>query len=247
MRAKYNTYTLPEGRWSISKVMHSNENTARQEMTVTHKVDIDGHLSGANAAAIEAQYTLLTAAYATNGFDFIVFLPSGRISDRLSLLSRGSLAGVRVMQKPSIQSLEHGQYALYLPVKISLEAEYISGTSAMLTAFEETLDFEGGGPLFDWYRPIRGLPSKGFVRQADTYRATQSGKAVGFGDYPSLGTISGAPGPIFGIELLNRNPKVSRGSPEKRGLVYINWPISWTYEFESSSPLFGSPNRWPFQ
>lgn len=247
MRAKYNNYVLPEGRWNISKTMTSNENAARQELTITHQVSIDGMLQGASAAVIEAQYTLLMLAYSVNNFDFIVYLPSGIISQRLSLFALGSLGGVRVMQKPSLQGLENAQYTTYLPVKIALEAEYGSDNAPdkALSSFDETLNFDGGGPLFDWYRPIKGLPTKGQVRQADTYRAVQSGKATGFGSYPQLGTVSGAPSPIFGIDALNKNPQVSLGSPEKRGSVYINWPISWEYSFESASPLFGVPNRWP--
>lgn len=247
MQAKYNTFTFPEGRWSIVKTIQSNENDARQELTVTHRVEIDGRLQATSAAGIEAQYSLLTAAYNTNNFDFIVYLPTGAVSDRLSLLKEGAIGGVRVTQKPSIGPLENGQYVTYLPVKITLEAEYVSANAptVMLSAFEETLSFEGGGPIYDWYRPIKGYPSKGVVAQADTYRAIQSGRAVGYLDYPRLGTISGAPAPIFGIANLNRNPRVSRGNAEKRGSTYINFPVTWEYSFESASPLFGSPNAWP--
>jgi hypothetical protein len=247
MRARYNGFTFPEGRWSISKTISSNENAAKQEITVIHRVDIDGRLQGTSPSQIEAQYNLLNAAYSVNGFDFTVFLPTGGLSNRLSLSARDAIGGVRVVQKPSIGQLENGQYVTYLPVKISLEAEYGSDNAPInaLVSFQENLRFDGGGPISAWYRPIKGRPTKGMVRQADTYRAVQSGSAVGFSDYPQLGTISGAPPPIFGINMLNKNPDVNLGTPELRGRVYINWPIEWTYEFESSSPLFGTPNRWP--
>lgn len=246
MRAKYNTFTFPDGRWSISKSITSNENEAHQELSTIHRVDIDGRLQADSAALIEAQYTLLTRAYSVNGEDFLVFLPTGGISERLSLRSAGSLGGVRVIQKPSIEGLENGQYTTYLPVKISLEAEYPSTNSdILLTSFRETVNFEGGGPVHGWYRPIRGLPTKGIVRQLDTYRATQSGSAVGYLDYPRLGTIAGAPPPIWGFQHLNANPRVSRDSAELHNGSYINWPITWSYEFESATPLFGSPNLWP--
>lgn len=248
MRAKYNSFTFPEGRWSISKTITSKENDAQQEIAVVHRVEIDGRLQAATPAAIEAQYTLLATAYASNGFDFLVYLPTGAISERLSLLSNDAKGGVRVLQKPSISSLENGQYATYLPVKIVLEAEYDSpnAPTTLLVSFEETLHFEGGGPIYDWYRPIKGFPTKGMVRQADTYRAVQSGTAVGYNQYPSLGTISGAPPPIFGINKLNKNPQVSLGTPtDVKGGSYNSWPISWTYEFESATPLFGTPTLWP--
>ncbi len=247
LTARYRSFTFPEGRWSISKTLQGNENPAKQELTVTHRVAIDGRLQATSAAGIEAQYALLSAAYAVNGGDFLVFLPTGARSDQLSLLSLDALGGVRVTQKPSLGSLENAQYVTYLPVTITLEAEYVSGNSPLnaLSSFEESLSFEGGGPVQDWYRPIKGTPSKGIVRQADTYRATQTGKAVGYFDYPRLGTTAGAPPPIFGIDALNRNPQVSLGSPEKLGSSYVNFPVSWTYEFESATPLFGTPNRWP--
>lgn len=246
MRARYNGYTLPEGRWSISKSITSNENEAKQELSQIHTISIDGRLQGASAAAIEAQYSLITAAYAYNGFDFVVFLPSGAISDRLSLLTRDAIGGVRVTQKPSVESLENAQYTTYLPIKLVLEAEYPNaGISSALVSFRETVTFEGGGPVLDWYRPIRGVPTKGIVRQIDTYRAVQSGEAVGYADYPRLGTTAGPPAPIWGIQNLNKNPQVTLGSPERRGSTYINFPLQWSYEFESATPLFGRPNLWP--
>lgn len=246
MRARYNGYTLPEGRWNISKQISTTFNEAKQALSSIHTISIDGRLQGTNAAAIEAQYTLITAAYASNGFDFVVFLPTGAISERLSLLTRDAIGGVRVTQNPSVESLENAQYTTYLPIRIMLEAEYpAAGVSSLLVSFRESVAFEGGGPVLDWYRPIVGVPTRGIVRQIDTYRAVQSGEAVGYSDYPRLGTPAGAPPPIWGIQNLNRNPQITQGSPERRGGTYLNFPLQWSYEFESASPLFGSPNLWP--
>ncbi len=122
MQASYNSHTLPEGRWSITKTLTSNENAARQELTVIHRIEIDGQLQGAGSTAIETAFVAIHNAYSVNGGDFIVTLPDSSISDRLSLYSSLAIGGVRVLQKPSLSSLANGQYATYLPVKIILES-----------------------------------------------------------------------------------------------------------------------------
>lgn len=162
--------------------------------------------------------------------------PAG--ASQLSLLNLNSIDGVKIIQRPSFPTLQNAAYVTWLPFTFVLEAEYpVNDAASILLEFEETVTFEGGGPVFGWWKPLVGFPVRQQVRMADTYRATQAGRAVGYLGRPP------AAAPLW-LGALNRFPGYSIRSPRRRGNSFINYETTWQYEFESAVPLQGNPSAW---
>jgi hypothetical protein len=47
--------------------------------------------------------------------------------------------------------------------------------------------------------------------------------------------------PVFGVQNLIGNPRIERSSPRRYGRGLKEYPIAWTYQFESVTPLVGLP------
>jgi hypothetical protein len=106
-----------------------------------------------------------------------------------------------------------------------------------MVSFTETVEMEGGGPVFVMLSSINMAPQRQMTQVASPYRAVQRGQAVGQFGYPI------PPPPIWPWALCHA-PKFKRIAPKQDGLVLTDFGITWLYEFESSSPLFGWPHVW---
>jgi hypothetical protein len=80
-------------------------------------------------------------------------------------------------------------------------------------------------------------PQKQKIYTYSTYSATQRGEVVGYRAYPQV------PNAIFPNALM-KAPVIERQSPRRRGNGYEEFPVSYTYEFQSATPLVGKPNVW---
>jgi hypothetical protein len=239
MIPSYNSYRHEQGECDISLTIERVENEARQVTSEINRIRVAGMLCGTStAAAMDKKFARLLAAYSVNGYDFKVFLPGGQILSQLSLASAPALGGVRIIRRPSIESLRNAAYTTYLPYTIELEAEYpAAGAGSLLREFSESLIREGGQSLRRWQYPLVGSPVQQVVRKRDTYRARQVGFAVGAYDYP----IPASPlWPAARID--NRQP--TKTSPRRRGAFSTDFRIEWDYEFESLTPLLGDPHTW---
>lgn len=238
MEVEYNGVTFDEGRTTLQRQETAIENSAGQLMGYMVRVTADITIAAAGAAAMEAAYADAIDAFSSNGFDFIVRLPGGTQSDNLSLDNDSAVGGVRVMERPSIDSLAGGIYTTFLPFRVVLEAEYPAVAGAeILREFEETVSFSGGGPVYGWLKPLRGRPQPQLLRQADTYRATQVGHAIGYQHRPNP---PAAIWPAYQIQNLEHTKR----SPRRRGASFIDYFTSWSYVFESDTRLIGSPHAW---
>jgi hypothetical protein len=125
------------------------------------------------------------------------------------------------------------EYTTYRTYNISLEAEYL--TQLGVESYTETYDFSGGGEAWVMVETITGPPLRQTVRQQTPYRCTQSGSSVGGGARPS------PPPPAFpSVEHVNER-RITYGTPQFLRNGNIQYPLSWSYSFESATPLFALP------
>lgn len=242
MIPKYGTYDMTDGvlgRIAVSTEVEAVENDAKQVISRIERRIIEGRLGGTTTlAAMDEKVRRLKNAFSVNGRNFSVYLPGGSVLSQLSLLNTGSLAGVRVKSGPNLQAAG-ASYVTWQPYTVTLEAEYpVAGVELLYRDFEETIEVEGGGRVDGWLKPLNGSPIRQTLMQQDTYRARQSGTAVGLYARP-------APPPPIWPAFLTRGPRFSKKNPKPRGSFNQDFAISWSYEFESNVPLAGEPHQWP--
>jgi len=233
-----NGFTFPLGTVDIAINKDVVENEQNIPVAVKHRWSLMPMLIGASATAIDALMASLNTAFSSNGFDMVLTMPNGTTSSQHRLTNAGALGGVRVTKLPSPKTFTNAGGVTNLDLEITVEAEYpVSSAASLLRSFEETLSFEGGGPVEGYVKTLRGMAQKQTLMQNDTYRCIQAGSAIGYYDTPS------APQPIFQWAML-KAPKRSVKSPTAKSGFLTNQFVSWSYEFESTSPLNGNPTVW---
>lgn len=242
MTPYYGTYDLTDGvdgRIAISTEVEAVENEASQVVARIERRTIEGRLGGTTTQAeMDVKVQALRNAFAVNSRDFLVYLPGGQVASQLSLRSAAALGGLRVVSGPNIQAAG-ASYVTWQPYTVTLEGEYpTAGASLLYRTFEETLEIEGGGPVDGWLKPLNARPIRQRIMQHDTYRAIQSGFAVGMYARPA------PPAPLW-PQFLTRQGRFGSRSPKRRGIFSTDFYISWSYEFESDRPLVGQPTSWP--
>lgn len=203
--------------------------------------DIQGLLEAADQATLSTAIDQLAAAYAIQAQDVGFYFDSGQPSSHriTSALTNG---GVRVIVPPSFPQGKGAEYSTFRNYTIALEAEWLDPQASLLS-WHETIRFQGGGPQFVYLEPILGQPVKQLLRQATTFKATQSGEAVGYASYP-LPAL-----PIWpDAEHVHRR-EIRYDLPRRMGppgsATYTQFKVTWTYSFEDAGPLVGYPTAWP--
>ncbi len=208
---------------------------------VRERWSIQGRLQAADQAGIGAAIQSLSAAYGTHGQDVGFYFDNGQPSSH-RIISAATSGGVRVVTPPSFPEGKGAEYSTFRTYSLALEADWLDPAATILS-WTETLTFQGGGPQFVFLEPINGAPQKQLLKQATTYRVTQSGQAVGYRSYPTP-----AP-PIWpGAEHTDRR-SVRYDVPKRSGPpgnpTFTDFRVSWNYSFEDAGPLLASPTPWP--
>jgi len=203
--------------------------------------DIQGMLQAADQAALTAAIDALTAAYAIQAQDVGFYLDNGQPTSH-RITSAATNGGVRVIAPPSFPRGQGAEYSTFRNYTIALEAEWLD-PQATLLAWQETIRFQGGGPRFAYLEPINGQPVKQLLKQATTFKATQSGDAVGYAAYPVPAL------PIWPDAEHTDRREIRYELPRRMGPpgnpTYTQFKVSWSYSFEDSGPLVGLPTAWP--
>ncbi|MCI0358637.1 MAG: hypothetical protein L0211_09145 [Planctomycetaceae bacterium] len=239
MLPKYGAYALPEGRCKIVRRDTPEFNEARQLLSNTIRLECSSALYAESATEMDGLVRSLLDAFRVNGKDFIVQLPGGSIQSQLTIRNTNAIGGVRVVQPPEINAGEPGAYVTWLPFTFALEAEYPSTLAGFL--FREYTDsISYSSPEREaWLLSLHGPHQRQRIRQFPFYRATQTGRAVGYLAYPEPAS------PIWPQYWMNFDERPSLESPRARGNGYIDFPISWNWRFEANRPLVGTPTAWP--
>lgn len=191
-----------------------------------------------SSADIRSRINVLEMAYSVDGGDAKLLYPDG-VTVARALFSAGSLGGVKVIQPPCYPDPKGVELLTKRAYTIVLEAVYpVPGSGAALESFQETFTPEKSGGKFVMVETLMGPAVKQRTRNKQKYRAVQSGSAVGKFQYPTI------PPPLFPNDLVNGyNPPVY-GQPKRVLNSWIDWPVSWNYEFESDRPLISAPHIW---
>jgi hypothetical protein len=243
MLPKLDNYELPEGRCEITRRDTPEFNDRKQVLSNTIRLSCSSALYAASASEMDGLVASLLDAIsdfnAQGDKDFTVYLPGGRSNSQLTLRSRGSLDGVRVVSSTPAESLKNAGYCTWLPFSFEVEATYPTANAANLfREWTETISYSSPDRE-DWLLCIHGPHQKQQVRERPFYEATQSGSAVGYLQYPN------AAAPIWGNAWINRDERPSRSSPVARGNGYTDFKVSWNWRFRSDRPLVSNPNFQP--
>ena len=236
MYIQYGNYRHDAGEVELSIERETLYLESQIPWAYRHRWTLSGVLVGSGQDDIDAKVRRLEAAYAVPRQDLVLYRTSGAPT-RLVLLDNGSVDGVRVTSPPSYPSNRGAAYVTHLPYRITLEAEYPvdAAMSSDVVTFKETLQRSGGGPQRVVLETLETPPVFQQGRLYPAYRVTQIGEAVGLFAYPQI------PPPLWPDKQL-RPVQITQGSPQTRGNRWVNWPISWSYEFASAQPLLGRPH-----
>lgn len=197
---------------------------------------VSGELQAASQADLTTAIQALEAAHAIQGQSL------GLYDDNSAATAHGvydyqTLGGVRVVDGPSYPKGDGAEYSTYRTFEITYEWDINYAIVGMI-AWSEQLSFDGGGPLIGHMLSINGPPQKQILAQATPYHAVQSGTAVGHTSYPV------PPSPLWPADL-KTNPRATKKAPKRFGNSFVEYEISWEYEFESAVPLLGIPTPQP--
>ena len=236
MQLKWGTYSFDANTNLIGKTVEVMWNEGGQPYKERRRMDVQGFLTGSGQAALTTAENALIAALQVQNQSLTLYQDGGTTESALLLSPTNSITGVRIVRGPDFTSTQGPEYATERKFSFTAEAEYPVSTFTLLS-FTETLSFGGGGPQRDVFPALEGPPVSFLIYAQTPYEASQSGQATGWLDYPAIMA------PIWPA-FLKVAPKVTRGNPKRNGLVYTDFPVSWSYEFKSASPLVGIPNRW---
>ena len=242
MYLKYGSYThaLDEAEVAIVEDVERDQDEAPLRSVI--RWSIRGLLQAADTDALITAMRALEAAYASDGSD-IYILKDDQTTVCHSILSRETDGGVKIVRRPSYPIGRGAELSTYRSYEITIEAvkAFTSRLGAVLS-YVEQLTISGGGPRYSILELRNGAPQVQLVSQQTAYTATQSGQAVGYNDWPDI------PPPYWGAPIFDQpNSSYSRSLPKLMGSGrnrrFREYPISWSYRFQSASPLSGSPNR----
>jgi hypothetical protein len=233
---RYGSYSHEAGEAGISITKESLLNEADIEYGRAERWAIRGFLQGDDANDLAAKINAMVKAYSTH-YQTMTLLTGG--TNAHSLPGRTDLGGLRVLKPPSFPEYQGAEGILYRQYEIEVECRYPTAGGTPLLSWVENLEIIGnGGPRYAVRQPIFGFPQVHQVAEHTPVTAVQSGEAVGMYSYPSV------PKPLWPDLLQGDRNRPKYRSPKRRGTKYIEWPVSWSYEFLSAKAFDGRPGRW---
>lgn len=251
MILKYGNFTHPVGTTRVTtqrQALLTDAGTAwAEEDTWNITVWLISHKAtdAARRADIKAQMSALQAAYSVSGRDLIFCHPNGA-ETHLTLKTADTLAGVQIISPPHFP--DPGRASLVTNCQSQIVAKaiipYPVGSLSLanqVKSFQETVQWPEAGMQRGAIDVLIGPAVEQTLRQYTAVRATQQGSAVGLYGYPPI------PLPIWPSKLASSVPLVTEGTPRRVASdgkqAWIDWPISWTYNYVSSSSLYGRARR----
>lgn len=243
MYLKYGSFTHPLGEAAVFISREPVETEASTRYAIRERWDIQGLICNptGTATAMSTLIAALETAYATDGNDLTLYLPDGITSSQHAIDSSTTIGGTRIVQPLSYPEGEGPEYITMRHFTVAVEAlKPVSGPTNLLS-FSESVTYIGGGPRYGHLEPLAGPPVKQLLKNMTIYKATQRGNAVGLYAYP---IVPSSMWPAYQLQL----PDISYGSPRRIGYNgatnHTEFPVEWTYEFESAQSLSGSPHTW---
>jgi hypothetical protein len=237
MYFQYGNYRHADNEVALTAVQQRPLYSQRGDLLQVRKtISLQGVLLGTSQTEIQQQIAALEAAYSQNNLDAGLYHDNGATSPHF-LESSQSIDGVKVISLDFPTSEGRAEYATGRTYTITLQADFLV-VNTSLVAFQESVRLIGaGGPKHVFVPTINGLPQKQTVHANTSSQVIQSGSSIGLVSYPAI------PSPIFPSAEHTDRREIHYGPPQSRGNSFINWPVRWTYHFESVLPIFAQPTR----
>lgn len=233
------SYTFATGSVHIATRETAEFSSTGRPVTKTRTFTCRGTLTAASQSAMKTAIDAFEAALAIHNQDVILYQDDASESATV-LKAATSLTGVQLIEGPTYPTTEGGENATHRTWEATWQAVYpvanVSDNFAL--TFTESLTISGGGARWIHKPNILGVWQKQLVYPKTPYVAVQQGQATGLRAYPVI------PPPIFPQALVDEYPEVSRTGPQQQGLLLRDYGVSWSYRFESVSPLVGLPSVW---
>lgn len=239
MYYRHGNYTHGLNEVEVVAAIDHVRNEADEIIAVRHRYSLRGTLLASGPSYITAAVNLLKTAYSLPVARSGLFLADGSTPTHLVLSNVGAFGGIRVlgMRFPVGDGTEYVTGRTY---EIDIEAEYPSVPSALIS-FSETVSYQGdGGPRIVIMETRDSAPVIQQVSSRTPIMVVQAGSAIGYSDYPR------PPSPLLPV-INGPESQPQYGSPQRRGSMYINFPVSWRYVMLLTSLQQVRPNRWPIR
>ena len=240
MRLQYGSYLHDTADATVTISREAVIDEARRHYAQRERWTVQGVLQAASQSALTTAINSLELAYSRDYLDLKLLDADGALTSHY-LRGTNALGGVRVVQGPQYPDGKGAEYSTFRRYEIVLESEYsLAATPANLViAWTESISFEGGGPRFVYRQPLVEFPQRQQVAVATPFRASQRGRALGLISYPVPAL------PLWPADEHIDQRAVTRDHPQRVGVFFRHFPITWSYSFESAAPMFGLPTRWP--
>lgn len=238
MQLKYGNYAFQANSLIPRMTIAAVKNSHNQVYAYRQRVTITGSFLGSNTTDITAQTIAMQKAVVIPFQNLAYFDNNGALTAYV-LTNFGSLTGVQLVEPVDFNGVDGYIDVTAKKFTMAFEATYPAPNTALtLLDFRETLTFVGGGPTRVCKRAVNTTPQLQMPYQYTEYYVTQQGSAVGFRAEPTI------PPPLWPNFEMGDQRQISETSPQPSGLIYTNFPVSWTYRFVSPNPLLGNPTRW---
>jgi len=215
--------------------------TPRGEVyAIRQTVTIAGEVGGDDTHAVRDAVEELIAAYSTDGKDLVWSLMDDSQTPDVALISSRCIGGTRVIQRPSFTAGEGGEYSNYRKYEVVVQGDVRIKDQDIprVWSYSQTIQRTGtGGPVY------RHVPLKHERWQRQQSRRYSLVRIV------QTGTIAGThahlrpPAPRWPHALLAESVTVTESEQPALWIngIGVGWETSWSYTFESATPLSGAP------
>ncbi len=203
--------------------------------------NITGFAQAANQNALIGRLTAMEAAYSRDYQTIALLANDGSVARFMKGLTR--VGGVLIKGGVSYPDggANDAEFSTYRRFSITVEGTYNITEANVILSWTELLTFTGGGPKFVYLVPILGKPLRQQVNEFTPNTVTQQGEASALYAYPNPAL------PIWPdaehVERRRITPKSPKRGGGSQAPFYYEYPVSWSYEFESADDLIGTPTK----
>lgn len=236
--SKYGGYTHTTNEVNLVEVSKQTKYSPRNKrLSETRTIKLYGDIIADTQAALIAKIVEIENAYANDFGDFSYTLDDGTVTHHLRNTA-DCISGVRVVQRPSFPESDGSQLVTGRGFSVTLQATY-DAVESDLVSWEESIEIIGtGGPKFQIVETILApIAVYTTINSAQWY--IQSGRAVGYLDYPN------PPGPVNPAgEMLDRR-RIGRQSGRNMGNALRFFTRTWHYHMVRDVGTFGAVDYIP--
>lgn len=237
MQVKFGSYDFVAGACRIATRTVAELDGKKQPYLYTNEIDVTGRVYGTGDTECSTKENELRRGLAQRRVDFGLLQRDGQPSASY-WTNAETINGNIVVRGPDFGGTTAAEYCFYREFSFTVRNQVpVADIANAILEFRESVTYDGGDPEFAMKRAINAKPQKQLVWFQTEYRVTQSGRAVGYRNYPNPARF------LFPGDR-EKSPQYVRDSPERDGDKYVRFPITWQYSFISDSPLVGLPNRW---